>query len=248
MVIPKWLTIVGLVAPLPLAVAVGLGFGPTLQPAWAEGTATLTGKVLLDGTPPQPPKLKMDADPGCGQQHSEAVHAQQIVGQDGGLQYVLVYVKTGLEGQTFPVPTEPAIFDQHGCLYKPHVMGVRAGQPIQIVNSDPTLHNVNAKPTQSTPFNLAMPMKGMKITKSFAKPEVAVPVKCNVHPWMQAYIGVFDHPFYAVSGPDGSFTIAGLPAGSYTIEAWHEKLGTTRQEIAVADGETKSVTFTFKAP
>ena len=211
------------------------------------GSASITGKVTLDGAPPAQAKLKMDADPVCLQQHSEAVHAQEIVGSGGGLQYAFVYVKTGLEGKTFPAPTTPVLFDQKGCVYDPHVVGVQAGQPFQILNSDATLHNVNAKPKQSAPFNLAMPTKGMKIAKSFAKPEIMVPVKCNVHPWMQAYVGVVDHPFFAVSGADGSFTITGLPAGTYTLEAWHEKLGTQTQTVTVTDGQAASVSFTFKA-
>ena len=211
------------------------------------GSATIAGKVQFEGAPPAQPKLKMDADPVCLKQHTAAAHAQEIVVNNGGLQYVFVYVKEGLAGKTFPAPTEAAVFDQKGCVYEPHVIGVRVNQPLQILNSDPTLHNVNAKPKQSTPFNLAMPTKGMKITKTFGKPEIMVPVKCNVHPWMQAYIGVVEHPFFAVSGPDGTFTIAGLPAGTYTLEAWHEKLGTQTSAVTVAEGQTQDVAFTFKA-
>ncbi|MBI4314272.1 MAG: hypothetical protein HY594_05605 [Candidatus Omnitrophica bacterium] len=214
--------------------------------ATAAGGATLAGKVMFEGTPPAPARIKMDADPVCGQQHSQPVHAQDAVVNNGALQYVFVYVKSGLEGKTFPAPTQPVVFDQRGCIYDPHVVGVRVGQALQILNSDATLHNVNCKPKSSTPFNLAMPTKGMKISKTFSKPELAVPVKCNVHPWMQAYIHVMDHPFFAVSGADGSFTIAGLPAGKYTLEAWHEKLGVSTQEITVADGESKAVSFTFR--
>ena len=214
--------------------------------AAAPGGATVTGRVLLEGTPPAAAKVKMDADPVCQQQHAAAVHAQEIVTANGGLQYVFIYVKSGLEGRTFPTPTQPVIVDQQGCLYEPHVLGVQVNQPLQLVNSDATLHNVNAKPTRSTPFNVAMPVKGMKITKTFAKPEIMVPIKCNVHPWMQAYLGVVEHPFFSVSGPEGAFSIAGLPAGAYTLEAWHEKLGVSTQTVTVADGETKTVTFTFR--
>jgi len=252
-----------------IAIVIAIGCGGKPAPATAEGDAagpmperihlaqatasspagraTITGRVLLAGTPPAQAKLKMDADPVCQQQHTAAVHAQGVVVNNGGLQYAFVYVKGGLEGQPFPTPTQPAVFDQRGCVYQPHVLGLQANQPLQIVNSDPTLHNVNAKPKQSTPFNLAMPTKGMTITKTFAKPEVMVPVKCNVHPWMQAYIGVVAHPFFSVSGPDGAFTIAGLPPGTYTLEAWHETLGTATETVTVADGQTQSVSFTFRA-
>jgi len=246
------------------AIVIAIGCGGKPAPATAEGdaasptpervqlaqatagSATITGRALFQGTPPAQAKLKMDADPVCQQQHA-TVHAQEVVVNNGGLQYVFVHVKGGLEGQPFPTPTQPVVFDQRGCVYQPHVLGLQVNQPLQIVNSDPTLHNVNAKPKQSTSFNLAMPTKGMKITKTFAKPEVMVPVKCNVHPWMRAYIGVVAHPFFSVSGPDGAFTIAGLPAGRYTLEAWHETLGTATETVTVADGQTQSVSFTFRA-
>ncbi|MBI4228066.1 MAG: carboxypeptidase regulatory-like domain-containing protein [Candidatus Omnitrophica bacterium] len=237
-----------------IAAIAAFGGGAPLQAAGdaapataaATGSATITGKVVLQGAAPAPVKIKMEADPVCQQQHTEAAHTQQIVAEHGGLRYAFVYVKEGVAGGA-PAPTTPAVFDQVGCLYAPHVLGVQVGQPVEIRNSDPTLHNVNAKPTQSTPFNLAMPMKGMKITKTFAKREIMVPVKCNVHPWMQAYIGVVDHPFFAVSAADGSFTITGLPAGTYTLEAWHETLGAQTQTVTVADGGTASTTFTFQA-
>lgn len=250
---PEWIRTTWLIA-----ILIAVGCTGTPEPAAAKseaaapaaapatGGATISGRVVFEGTPPAQQRIKMDADPVCQQQHTEPAHAQEIVVANGGLRYAFVYVKSGLEGKTFPTPTEAVVFDQRGCLYEPHVIGVQAGQPLQIMNSDPTLHNVNAKPTQSTPFNLAMPMKGMKITKTFARPEIMVPVKCNVHPWMQAYVGVVAHPFFAVSGPDGSFTIKGLPAGAYTLEIWHEKLGTTTSSVTVADGQTQTVTVTLR--
>jgi len=120
-------------------------------------------------------------------------------------------------------------------------------QPFDIINSDATLHNINAKPTANTSFNIAQPVKGMKTTKKFTKPEIMVKFKCNVHPWMSAYAGVLDHPFFGVSDEQGAVTIAGLPAGTYTLEAWHETFGTQTQSVSVGDGETTSVEFTFKA-
>ena len=212
----------------------------------AMGNATITGKVMFEGPVPPTPKIKMDADPVCLSQHGDAIHAQNLVVNNKGVRYAFIFVVNGLPGgQTYAAPKTPAIFDQVGCLYEPHVLGVQVGQPVEIRNSDGTLHNVNAKPAQSAAFNLAMPTKGMKISKSFTAPEIMVPVKCNVHPWMQAYIGVIAHPFFAVSGADGSFSIKGLPAGTYMIEVWHESLGTQTQTVTVADGESAAANFTF---
>lgn len=214
-------------------------------PAGPTGTATIAGKVTFEGKVPPLPKLKMDADPACAQQHSEPVTAQNLVVSNKGVQYAFVVVTSGLPAGEYPAPKTPAVIDQAGCMYAPHVLGVQVGQPVELRNSDATLHNVNAKPGQSTPFNLAMPTKGMKITKTFTAPEIMVPVKCNVHPWMSAYIGVVAHPFFAVSGTDGSFGIKGLPAGTYTVQVWHESLGTQTQTVTVADGESANTAFTF---
>jgi len=218
------------------------------QAAAPAGTATVTGTVTLQGAAPAGTKVKMDADPACQQQHAAGMLEEPVLARNGKLANVFVYVKEGLGGKTFPVPATPVTLDQRGCWYTPHVIGIQAGQPLEIVNSDATLHNVNAKPTLSQPFNIAQPKQGMKSTKSFAKPEVMVKVKCNVHPWMSAYIGVLSHPFYHVTGEDGAFTLAGLPAGTYTVEAWHETLGTQTQSVTVADGESTPVAFTFTAP
>ncbi len=216
--------------------------------ASAAGSATIRGTVAFSGTPPAPAKVKMDADPQCRLQHQDAVLAQEvIVNANGTLKNVFVYVKTGLEGKHFPAPAQPAKLDQHGCLYEPRVSGMRVNQPLEIVNSDATLHNVNCKPAKSKPFNIAQPVKGMKTTKTFTAPEVMIKCACNVHPWMSAYLGVLEHPFFGVTGEDGGFTLAGLPAGPYTLEAWHEKYGAQTQTVSVVDGESKSVSFEFKA-
>ena len=216
--------------------------------AAASGSATISGTVTFSGSAPAQERIKMDADPQCALQHEEPVTKQEIVvNPNGTLQHVFVYVKQGLEGRAFPAPTEPVTLDQHGCLYTPRVFGVRVNQPLQILNSDSTLHNVNCKPVSSKPFNLAQPVKGMKTSKTFTAPEVMVKCVCNVHPWMAAYIGVLPHPYFNVTGEGGAFTLAGLPAGQYTIEAWHEKLGAQTQTVSVGDGEAKTVSFEFKA-
>jgi hypothetical protein len=235
-------------APMQLAEApIQLAEAPAAPAAASSaGSASITGTIKLNGTAPAGEKVKMDADPVCKQQHATPVMTEEVAGENGGLKNVFVYVKEGLSG-TYPAPTEPVVLDQSGCWYKPHVFGIQVGQPLQILNSDPTLHNVNAKPGANPPFNVAQPAKGMKTNKTFTKPEIGVKFKCNVHPWMSAYAGVVSHPFFGVSQANGSFEIKGLPAGTYVVEAWHEKLGAQTQTVIVGDGEAKSTEFTFNA-
>lgn len=212
-------------------------------PAFA---GTVTGKVNFTGTPPAPQKIDMNADPACASLHTEPMMTEEVVvNPDNTLRNVFVYVKEGLEGKTFEAPKEPAVMDQKGCHYVPHVFGIQAGQTLQIVNSDSTLHNVHGMPTASKEFNLGMPIQGMKLDRKFDKPEVMVKFKCDVHPWMNAYAGVLTHPYFSVSGDGGTFEIKDLPVGSYGVEAWHEKYGTQTQNITVDDAGTATVDFTF---
>jgi len=210
-------------------------------------TARLTGHVTFQGQVPKNAPIKMDADPVCKGQHStEVVTQDYIVGGAGELGNVFVYVKSGLKG-SFPAPTDTVVFDQKGCQYYPHVFGMRVNQPLAILNSDPTLHNVHPQPKNSAGFNLGMPNQGMRVTKTFSAPEVMVKIKCDVHSWMNAYAGVLDHPFFGVTGADGNFSIGPLPPGTYELEAWHEKLGTMTQTVTVAENETKNIPFAFTA-
>lgn len=214
--------------------------------AHAAAASNVTGKVSFTGTAPEPQKVDMGADPTCASLHSEPVFDESVLkNADGTLQNVFVYVKQGLEGKTFPAPSAAAVLDQAGCHYTPHVTGVQVGQKLQIANSDSTLHNVHGMPTQSKEFNLGMPIQGMKLDRTFDKPEVMVKFKCDVHPWMHAYVGVLEHPFFGVTGANGTFEIKDLPPGTYTLEAWHEKLGTQTQEITVTEGAPASADFTF---
>ncbi len=211
--------------------------------AWA---GTLAGKAVFSGTVPAPQKIDMGADPTCSSLHTEPVYSEEIVtNPDGTLQNVFVYVKQGLEGKNFQAPQTSAILDQKGCHYSPHVSGVQVGQKLQILNSDSTLHNVHGMPTQSKEFNLGMPIQGMKLDRTFDKPEIMVKFKCDVHPWMRAYVGVLEHPFFGVTGASGTFEIKDLPAGKYTIEAWHEKLGVQTQEVIVEEAALAKADFTF---
>ena len=230
----------GAAAPAASAAAAGPAAG-------AMGQASVTGKIVFEGAVPAAEKFKMSADAYCAKQHPGEVKKEDVVvGPDKGLANVFVYVKSGISG-TYPPPTAPAVIDQHGCTYHPHVFGMVAGQSLDIVNSDDTLHNIHSLPEKNEAFNLGMPVKGMKYTKKFDKPEVMVRIKCDVHAWMSAWCGVLPHPFFAVTAADGTYTIKDLPAGTYTIEAWHEKFGTQTQQVTVGAQESKPVPFTFKA-
>ena len=211
--------------------------------------AAVTGKIAFEGTAPAVQPLAMDADPNCQMMHPDGVNVDDVVvNSNGTLKNVFVYVKEGLGDQTFEAPKEPVVFNQQGCQYHPKVFGIQVGQPIEIVNSDTTLHNVHAMPTKSPQFNLGMPIQGMKLKKTFTAPEVMVKIKCEVHPWMAAYAGVLNHPFFGVSGDDGTFQIKNLPPGQYVLEAWHEKYGTQTLPVTIASAdETKDIAFTFKA-
>jgi plastocyanin len=215
-------------------------------PAPQVGGATVTGKVSFDGAAPAMAAIKMDADAYCKAEHKEPVYEQEVVvNPNKTLQWVLVYVKEGVTG-TYPVPSEAVTLDQHGCQYRPHVFGIQAGQTLKVLNSDGTLHNIHALPKKNAEFNIGQPFKGMETLKKFDSPEVAVRFKCDVHKWMGAYTGVFNHPFFAVTNDQGTFEIKNLPPGNYVIEAWHEKYGTQTQNVTVSGAEPKTVDFTFK--
>ena len=158
---------------------------------------------------------------------------------------VFVYVKSGITG-TYPAPTEAVELDQQGCMYKPHLVAVQVGQPIKIKNNDETLHNIHPRPTVNQEFNIGQPRKGMESTKTFDKKEVMIPVGCDVHPWMRAYISVLDHPFFAVTDEDGKYEIKNLPPGEYEVEAVHEKLKSQTGKITVKDGEKATLDLSYK--
>jgi plastocyanin len=219
---------------------------PLPSPVDPATAANITGKITFEGTAPAPQPIKTNSDPNCAKQGTITTESL-VVGQGGSLQNVFVYVKDGLGTMKFPTPPTPVVLDQKGCRYMPHVFGIQVGQPLEIVNDDPTLHNVHALPKANGEFNTGQPLQGMKHTHTFSTKEVMVPFKCDVHGWMNAFVGVLDHPFYAVTGPDGTFMLQGLPPGTYTVEAWHEKLGTQTQTVTIAAKETKDVALTFKA-
>ena len=222
---------------------------PTAAPAAAVDpatAATITGTIKFEGTAAAAQPIKMNADPVCAKEGKGTTSEALVVGADGGLANVLVYLKEGVTG-SYPAPTAPVVLVQKGCKYTPHVFGIQVGQPLQVVNNDPTLHNIHAIPKTNSEFNTGQPIQGMKFDHTFTATEVMVPFKCDVHGWMNAQAAVLDHPFFAVSGADGKFEITGLPAGTDTIEAHHETLGTQTATIEVAASESKASDFSFKA-
>lgn len=217
----------------------------TAPSADVADAGSVSGTINYAGADTDTP-IAMNADPVCAGLHTEPVTTQTIQVQNGKLADVFVYVKTGLEGKTFPTPTEAKTLDQQGCMYQPHVSGIQVNQPLKIKNSDATLHNIHALPTANAEFNQGQPFQNMEFEKKFDKPEVMVHFKCDVHPWMSSYIGVVEHPYYAVSGQDGTFKIENLPPGTYTLEAWHETLGTATQQVTVGANQDAAVTFDFQ--
>lgn len=217
---------------------------PAADPATA---ASISGTILLEGTVPPAPVIRMDGDPKCvTAAQGEERRSEEIVSSDGKtLGNVFVYLKEGVPQRMYPVPDTPVVLDQQKCRYVPRVLGVQVGQTLQIKNSDALLHNVSAEPAVNQPLNVGQPLQGITSNHVFTTREVMVPLKCQVHSWMRGYVGVLDHPFFAVADQNGRFTLPPLPPGTYTVEAWHEKLGTRTQQITIGPKESKTLDFTF---
>lgn len=213
----------------------------------ADSAATVTGRITFQGAPPAPEPIDMSEEPSCAEQYTETPTKEvAVIGPDGGLAHVFVYVKEGLAPRNWGTPGEGVVIDQQGCHYVPHVLAIQARQPLIIRNSDGILHNINTRPTRNQGFNISQPVK-MDTRREFTSPEVMIPVKCDVHGWMEAFIGVQDHPYMAVTGENGSFTLANLPPGEYVIEAWHQRYGTQTQTVTVGPQESQEISFTFSA-
>lgn len=217
--------------------------GPAVSP---DSAAMITGRVSFEGTAPAAEPIDMSEEPTCAEKHPDGAMRQQVVVADGGLANVYVYVKSGLGSRSFPTPATPVTLDQNGCEYAPHVLAIQVGQSLEIKNSDGILHNINTQPAVNRGFNISQPVV-METSREFSQPEVMIPVKCDVHGWMEAFIGVQSHPYAGVSGTDGSFSLADLPPGEYEIEAWHELYGTQSQTVTVGVKETAEVSFVFSS-
>ena len=219
-------------------------------PGIAVAASSISGTATFSGKAPTLKPLAMDADPACAKKHSGSVPNEMLVlGSGNTTGNIMVWVSKGLPaGKTWPAPKAPVVLDQRGCLYVPHVMGIMVGQAYRILNSDGILHNIHTLPKLNMGFNRAMPATLKEATTTFDKAEAIFHTKCDVHPWMSAYVGVFTHPFYSVTSTDGKYTISGLDPGTYEITAWHERLGTQTASITVGASDTKTQDFKFALP
>ena len=206
----------------------------------------LLGTVTLAGQAPRNHTINMAADPECAKSHAGPVTSEEVVvGAANALANVIIYISEGLGTQSFDPPKEPVVMEQKGCQYKGHVVAIEAGQKLRVENSDATSHNIHPIPANNREWNRSQP-QGVAIEATFGREEIAIPVKCNIHPWMKGYIAVFKHPYFAVTGKDGEFVIKGIPPGTYTITAWQEKLGTSTQKVTIGPKEEKNVEFVFR--
>lgn len=217
------------------------------SPIDLTNAGVISGRVAFEGGAPAPTAIDMSEEPTCAAKHTGGAWRDDVlVGEGGGLGNVFVYVKEGLGAYEFPTPSEAVVLDQDGCVYHPHVAGIQVGQSLTVRNSDGLLHNINARPAMNRGFNISQPTT-MESTRNFSTAEVMIPIACDVHGWMQAYLGVLEHPYYAVTDGNGSFSLGQLPPGDYVIEAWHERYGTQTMTVSLSAQETKAIDFRYDA-
>jgi len=249
-----WLSL----APLALSACSGSGGKPEVKapepvpkPAYYRvdpATAgVIHGVVRFKGSRPPMKPIDMSSDPACVEAHHAKPYDESlVVGEKGALANVFVYIKDGLEGKSFEPSAQPATIVQSGCSFRPRVLGLEVGQTLEVVNSDPVTHNIHPLAEINREWNHSQGAGDPPISRRFLKPEIMIPVKCNIHSWMRAYMGVVDHPYFAVSGKDGAFEISNVPPGDYVVEAWQEKLGTKRENITLPGSGKVETAFTFK--
>jgi plastocyanin len=214
----------------------------------AARTGTLEGVARVHGALPRAPSLHMGSDPVClRESRGDREDDTLVVDAEGGLRNVFVYVRAGLAAYEYDRPHDPVVLEQRGCRFRPRVLGIMTGAPLELVNGDPTLHNVHAVPAVNDEFSVGQTARGTRHTRTFTEREVMVPITCDVHGWMRAYVGVLDHPFFAVTGEGGRFAIEHLPEGTYVVEAWHEVLGTQTAEVSISSDDPALTSFLFKA-
>ena len=224
---------------------------PEATPAFQVDPATaasVRGVVKYDGPKPKPQVIDMSGDPQCVKAHKgKAFDESLLVNSKGDLANAFVYVSKGLEGKHFAVPSAPVTIDQGGCWFRPRVLGIQVGQTLDVTNSDPVTHNIHPMATVNREWNHSQGPGDPPMHRKFTKVEVAIPVKCNIHGWMHADIGVVDSPYFAVTKDDGSFDLPNLPPGTYTVTAWHETLGTQEATVTVAANGKGEANLQFRA-
>ena len=221
---------------------------PNAKPVDPATAGVVSGVIKLDGTPPKMRNINMRSVPTCNQMHETPALTEDVVmGDDSTLQNVVVYLRGDFSAYSFPQNTEPAKIDQYGCVYVPHVIAVTTTQPVQVHNSDMATHNSLALTKVNSPWNETQAVGGKPVERVFSAPEVALALKCNIHPWMKVYVAIFSHPYFQVTGKDGSFTLKNVPPGNYKLTAWQERYGTIEQPITVTASGQQNVTLTYKA-
>ncbi|MGH9698150.1 MAG: carboxypeptidase regulatory-like domain-containing protein [Candidatus Acidiferrales bacterium] len=219
---------------------------PPAPVADSASAGTITGRVVLDGPAPAPRMIDMSGEPACRAAHPAPVAFPEVeMGDHGALADVVVYIKSGLASESFSAPETPVSLDQKGCMYSPHVVALMTNQTLLIANSDSTVHNVHLLSRLNRPWNKSEPSGVPPLRESFSLPELAMPLVCNVHPWMRGFIFVFANPYFQVTSRSGEFTLRNLPPGTYTLEAWQEKFGMLDQTVTLGPHESKSVSFVF---
>jgi plastocyanin len=209
---------------------------------------SISGVVRFEGTPPAQAELQVGSTAECAAQHAGKVYAGDVLVRDGKVQNAVVFLKEGLGDRAFAVPDAPVVIDQEGCLFVPRIAAAQVGQPVRFLNSDPVAHNVHAVAPGSSGWNFMLGLKGASRETTVDEPELPIELKCDVHPWMKAYLAVFDHPYFAVTGADGRFALDRVPPGDYVVEAWHERFGTRTARVSLAPKASETLTFTFAAP
>lgn len=243
---PRSVGWIAVAAGFALAVFVGLGVAALDA---AEGGGSISGTVSLAGKPPKPQRLDLSSDPPCLEIAGRKVMQQDlVVGKGGGLANVFVRLEgAGLEAAAGPVPEEAVVIEQRGCIYYPRMAGARAGQTLRVVNGDDIVHNVRSVSEAGSGFNIGQPFAGMAFDFDLVAAEPMMRLRCDMHPWMHAFIGVVDHPWFAVSGEDGRFELVGVPAGEYEVSLWHEKLGSQRRSVTITDGAATTLDLSYPA-
>jgi plastocyanin len=208
---------------------------------------SINGTTAHEGSPPPPIPIDMSAEPNCMKAHPTPVYSPEVVtGEKGALANVVVFIKSGLGNYKYDLPKDPVVMDQQGCMYEPHVVALRVGQTLEITNSDPTPHNVHPMPKENSEWNISQPAGASPLEETFSRAELAIPLVCNVHPWMKSYVFVFRNPYFDVTTKSGTFELKNLPPGTYTVAAWQEKYGTIERVVTIGPKESKAISFTFK--